>query len=252
MRYIWDQIDEYVESMQGIPLAGACIRIAAFFLRSWDVKTHKRVDRFVVNSRFVGGRVKKFYGRPSTVIHPPIRLERFAPLSNPGCPFFLVAGAMVSYKKFDLAIEACNLAGVKLIVAGSGPMEKQLREMAGPNTEFVIRPDDQTWIKLMSQAEAFLFPGIEDFGMTAIEAMASGTPVLAYGEGGALDFIIPGLSGEFFHEKTATSLAQVIKTFDKNNYDEKKLLDHSRNFGTQVFLDKMRIEIDKTIAGQRL
>ena len=159
------------------------------------------MDQFVANSSFVQQRVKKYYGRPSKVIPPPVAVDQFNAYDGPSAkePFFLAAGAFVSYKRFDLAIEACREAKVKLVIMGSGPQEQELRELAkGANVQFEIKPSGERWTELMGQAEALLFPGVEDFGITAIEAIAAGTPLIAYKAGGALDFVIPAKTGVFF------------------------------------------------------
>ncbi len=250
MRYIWDQIDEYTAAVSHIPGAKFLIHFIAMFLRRWDVKTSSRADRYVVNSSFVGERVKKLYKRSSIVVHPPVDIDRFN-ISDEKSDYYLVAGAMVSYKRFDLAIEACNALGVKLIVAGSGPMEGQLRKVAGNNVEFIISPSDRQWCDLMSKAKGFIFPGTEDFGITAIEALASGTPIIAYKEGGALDFVTEQ-TGVFFTEKKPSSLAEAIVNAEKKCFDPKLLRNFSKSFSKSIFIEKFTSQINETLKGDKL
>lgn len=253
MRYIWDQQDEYLAGVAGIPGAAAAIRAMTPALRRWDVRTAQadRVDHFVVNSSFVGERARSYYGRESTVVAPPIETDRFAPARPPGerDGYVLAAGAMVSYKRFDLAIEAAAKAGKRLIVAGSGPMLPALRRLAvGKTTEIIESPDDATFVRLMQNASAFLFPGVEDFGMTAVEALACGTPVLAYREGGARDIVREGETGSYFREQTAEVLAEALTAFRPERFDAEHMRAFAKGFGKAFFLDKMRNEIKRVLA----
>lgn len=253
MRYIWDQQDEYIQGVAHIPLAGSAIRSMTPRLRKWDVESAGRVDRFVVNSTFVGERCQNLYNRGSVVVHPPIETDRFIPMKKPHDVdrYLLAAGAFVSYKRFDLAISACEQLGRKLIIAGSGPMESQLRKLAGANTAFEISPTDARFTQLLAQADALLFPGVEDFGMVAVEAMAAGTPVIAFDKGGARDFIIEGRTGLFFRENTGKSLAATIKQFDIAAYDATILSNYAESYSKPHFLEKIKNEIDLLQQGER-
>jgi len=248
MRYIWDQQDEYIAGVAHIPGAAAAIRALTPSLRQWDVSSASRVDRFVANSSFVSERVRRLYAREAAVVHPPIATDRFRPFPGRG-GYFLAAGALVSYKRFDLAIAACQQAGKRLVIAGSGPMERTLRAQAGPTVDFVISPSDEVLGRLMGEAEALLFPGIEDFGMIAVEAMAAGTPVIAYGAGGARDFIVPGRTGVFFTEATATALAQRINEFSRDQFTAAALVEYAAGYGQEHFLKRMRAEIEALMVG---
>ena len=155
----------------------------------------------------------------------------------------LAAGAFVSYKRFDLAIAAAETLGRRLIVAGAGPMEAQLRRLAGSMTSFEIQPDDRRFAELLAGADALLFPGVEDFGLAAIEAMASGTPVIALAQGGAKDFVLPGETGEFFGEPTVEALTDVLRRFDPSRFDASSLARYAARYGRTPFLDKIRSEI---------
>jgi glycosyltransferase involved in cell wall biosynthesis len=246
MRYVWDQRDEYLGKLRRIPVIGLLIEFASTTLRMWDTVTSSRVSQFVANSRFVKRRVERYYGKSSVVIHPPIDIERFRPKSKSVVKgdYFLAAGAFVGYKRFDLAIEACKQAGKKLVIAGSGPDLKKLQSLAGPNVEFEVSPSDDRWVELLQKAKALIFPGVEDFGMIAIESMAAGTPVIALKAGGALDFIVEETSGIYFDSLSADSLAKAFQRFDKIDWSSDALIRHSTSFSYQEFLTKMREQLE--------
>jgi glycosyltransferase involved in cell wall biosynthesis len=248
MRYIWDQQAEYIAGVQHIPGAAAAIHALTPRLRRWDINSARRVDRFVANSSFVADRVKHLYGREAGVVHPPIELSRFSPVpqAQRRGGYLLAAGALVSYKRFDLAIAACSALGRRLIIAGSGPMESALRAQAQglrAQVEFIISPDDQRFVALLGHADALLFPGVEDFGMIAIEAMASGTPVIALHAGGALDFIKPDVTGLFFAASNAASLAATISAFVPSRFAPDALAAYAKGYGRAAFLAQMETEI---------
>jgi glycosyltransferase involved in cell wall biosynthesis len=249
MRYLWDQREEYLAPLGKIPLARAAVGLLGERLRLWDTVSAARVDRFVVNSSFVGARVERYYRRESVVIPPPIDVRAFTPggASQQQGGYFLAAGAFVPYKRFDLAILAAQQAGVRLIIAGSGPEEKRLRALAGPSTTFEISPDHTRWSELLRGARALLFPQVEDFGMVAIEAMASGTPVIAYRDGGALDFIKEGRTGVFFDHPDPSTLARELSGFNDGRFDIASLRAYAEEYDTPRFLDRMRHEIQQTL-----
>lgn len=246
MRYIWDQRAEYLGWTRKIPLVSFLVSLVSTFLRAWDVTSSARVDLFVANSTFVQKRIKKYYGRRSLVIPPPTDVSRFTskPDEN-NQDYFLVAGAFVSYKRFDLAIRACEHLGKKLIVAGQGPELARLRQLAGAHTTIINAPSDEQWTKLFAGAKAFIFPGVEDFGITAIEAMASGKPVIALKRGGALDFVIEGQTGLFFSEATVASLAKSLEQSQTMAWDETKIRDFALKFSRENFISKMRVTLDE-------
>ena len=243
MRYIWDQRDEYLGRIRRVPILGFFVEALSSMLRIWDMVSSTRVDLFVANSSFVKERVRKFYGRHSIVIPPPVDVSRFSSkgISMEKQDYLLAAGALVRYKRFDLAIKACEALGKKLVVAGDGPDLGYLKSIAGPNTKFIENPDNETWVKLMREARALLFPGVEDFGITAIEAMAAGTPVIAQRRGGALDFIVEGETGVFFDEASVDSLMEAIKKSGSVNWNGDFLNEFAEKFSLDVFLAKMQI-----------
>ena len=182
------------------------------------------------------------------MIHPPIDINKFKPTSTVEKPgYFLAAGAFVSYKRFDIAIEACRKAQKKLIIAGSGPLESKIKNLAGPNVEVIVSPNQRQWVELMQKADALLFPGVEDFGMTPVEAMASGTPVIAYKAGGALDYIEEGHTGLFFDLPNADSLATVLKDFNPDNFKQTALMEFAGQFSRSSFISKIQTAISESV-----
>jgi glycosyltransferase involved in cell wall biosynthesis len=252
MRYVWDQRSEYIDRLPPIPFLKSTIHVLSKSLRQWDVVSSQRVDRFIANSRFVRERVRRFYGRDSEVVYPPVDVERFAAgVQAPSVrDYYLVAGAAVSYKRFDLAVAACQKLGRKLVVAGDGPEWNALRRQAKGTVEFVRNPDDQTWTQLMRGAKALLFPGVEDFGITGVEAIASGTPVIALKAGGALDFVSPGQSGVFFDIPESDALVAAIKSFEGGfQLDHQAMLSHARKFSVESFQAAIRRQVEELMAG---
>ena len=220
MRYVWDMYHEYRKGMN--PLARAVFSLASHYVRQWDVTTAARVDHFVANSQYVAGRIRKYYRRESTVIHPPVDVTA-GYLADRTDDYYLVVSRLVPYKRVDLAIEACNRLGRRLRVVGAGPEEKHLRRLAGPTIEFAGKLDDQRLRECYARSRALLFPAEEDFGIVPVEAQSFGRPVIAYGRGGALETVI-GLdeggdpraaTGIFFDQQTAESLAGAIGRFEE-------------------------------------
>jgi glycosyltransferase involved in cell wall biosynthesis len=211
MRYAWDQAYQYF----GGGLKEFLVSPFLHYLRMWDVTSSARVDHFIANSRFVSQRIEKYYRRPSDVVNPFVDLERFKPAHGEKGDYYLLVSAFAPYKRVDLAIEACEKLGKRLLIVGGGQQEKTLKRMGGKWTQFLGNLPDDFLPDLFAGAKALLFPGVEDFGITPLEAMASGTPVIALGAGGALETIEEGKTGLFFYEQTAEALIQAIQTFEK-------------------------------------
>ncbi|MCB9228404.1 MAG: glycosyltransferase [Deltaproteobacteria bacterium] len=251
MRYIWDQKSEYLKQMQGIPFASLLFHLLGSRLRIWDQVSSHRVDQFIANSAFVAKRVKKYYGADSQVIHPPVDTEFFHPPENPDSHsrnYFLAAGALVSYKGFGRVIHACEQAGQQLIIAGAGPELKRLQKISGKHTQFIVSPDNESLRKLFQGAKALLFPGVEDFGMVAIEAMACGTPVIALRQGGSLDFIEEGLSGEFVDTTEIPDWVQALRNFGPEKYDASTIRKFSETFHHHIFIKKFRESVQQLLS----
>ncbi len=235
MRWCW-AYDEYVEREQLGKVARRVLPLLITGLRVWDQTSAMRVDHFIANSPVVAERIQKYYRRDAIVIPPPVEASRFIfdPTIQPE-DYFLVVSRLIPYKRIDLAIEACNRLQLPLVIIGSGRDEERLKKMAGPTIRFMGRLSDEEVLHYYAHCRALLFPGEEDFGITPLEAQASGRPVIAYGVGGVLASVIDGITGVFFHEQTAASLASVLATFDEHSFDTQVIRNHALEFDMPRF-----------------
>lgn len=243
--YYWSRYDEYMKHPGfGLfdPLARIGLRLLVAPLRHWDKKAAQRPDYILTNSTHIQAEVQKYYGRKSTVIHPPVYFERFTKRLLPAAKRrgYLVSGRQTPYKRFDLAILACNQLRLPLTVIGDGPDNKRLRAMAGPTVTFLGRVSDQVLEEEFGQATALLFPGLDDFGITAVEALAAGTPVIAYEAGGALDYIRPGTSGSYFKPQTVEALVQALQEFELAKPNPKDCRAIAQDFSKEYFQARMK------------
>lgn len=249
MRYVWELYEEYFGKHRVGAFKRAIIAFFADYLRIWDVASADRVDYFIANSRHVARRIAKHYNREAVVIHPPVDTDRFS-VGQPE-DFYLVVSALAPYKRIDLAVAACVKLDRKLIVVGTGQDDKQLRSLANKNTEFLGWQDDETIADLYQRCRAFLFPGEEDFGITPVEAQASGRPVIAYGKGGALETIRSPKdeqpTGLFFDEQTVDGLSKAIIEFEKNEnlFEPQSIREHALSFDRRVFHEKMKDHVEE-------
>ena len=217
-------------------------------LIAWDRIAAQRPTAFVANSRNVADRILRYYGRDSEVLHCPVDVDRFTLGSGAG-DYFLVASRLLPYKRIDLAIRAAQLAGVKLLVAGTGPAERALRELARDTTTTMLGyVDDARMNALVGNARAAILPGEEDFGLVPLEAAAAGRPTLAYRGGGALETIVDMKTGTFFDEATPDSLAQALHRFDPAAYDPQLLRAHAETFAPARFIERLRAIVDRVRA----
>lgn len=242
MRYAWDQREQYLENTKGIKRK--LIKFLLHYMRMWDYISANRVDYFIANSTEVQKRIKKHYGRDSIVINPPVRCKLFDISQNDG-DYYLVLSRLVKYKRYDLAVKACNELNKKLVIIGEGPEKEKLQSIANENVTFLGRQPDEVVKKYMSECKALIFPGKEDFGIVPVEAQASGRPVIAFGEGGVLDSVIPNKTGVFFYEQTVESLKEAIKKFENMKFDKNEIRKHALEFDESIFQQKMKQYIEK-------
>lgn len=243
MRYAWDLHFQYLHDsgFKGLKLWYA--KYVLHKVRQWDLLNSNRTDYFIANSRYIKNRIQKVYRRDSRVVYPPIDTLRFDLEVNKK-DYYFAASRLVPYKKMDLIVKAFNLMkDKKLIVAGTGPQLKQLREMAGQNIDLRGFVKDDELRSLMREAKAFVFAAEEDFGIVPVEAQACGTPVVAYGKGGALETVIEGETGVFFDEQTDKSLVEAIDRFEMIHFDPARIKRNADRFAVDRFSDEMKIVV---------
>ena len=243
--FYWRHYKQYIETPGfGIfdPLARLGLKILIKPLRKKDLRAAKKVDLFIANSTHIQRDIKKYYGKGSVVIHPPVKVDRFKNIQKLNRKGFVTVGRQTGYKKTDLIIQACNQLGLNLTVVGNGPEHKKLVKLAGKTIKFDTTASDKDVQNYLASAEAFIFAAEEDFGITPVEAMAAGTPVIAYKAGGALDYIIPGKTGEFFTEQNLQSLVRCLNNFDHNQFNSSTIVKQSMNFQSNRF-DEQLIEV---------
>ncbi|WP_123025918.1 glycosyltransferase, partial [Mycolicibacterium stellerae] len=230
----------------GAAVLGGLARLA----RKGEIAAAPKLRTIVANSTAVAQRISQWWDREAVVVHPPVDTVGFAP--DPSVTrenFYLLAGRLVPYKRPDLAIAAANKAGVELVVAGDGRAMKQCREIAGPRTTFLGRVPHDELVNLHRRARALLMPGVEDFGIVPVESMATGTPVIALGEGGAVDSVVPGLSGELVtpgdDEAVIDGFASAIDSFAPSDYDRAEIRRWAERFSRANFRAHMQLVVDE-------
>lgn len=233
IRYAWDLTHQYLEGVGGLQKAVA--RACLHYLRNWDIASLGRVDHFATISHAMARRIKKVYNRDSVVIYPPVNVEAI-PFCDTKEEYYLTVSRMVPYKKIDLIVEAfSHLPHHKLIVVGEGPEKKRIQALAGKNVELLGWRSDAEVRELMRKAKGFIFAADEDFGIVVVEAQAAGTPVIAFGKGGALETVVAGETGLFFYEQTMKSLCETICAFEKRAFDPQRIRSHAERFNEERF-----------------
>ncbi|MCO6564918.1 MAG: glycosyltransferase [Apibacter sp.] len=240
-RYAWDLYQHYLlESGLNQGLKGLYAKYILHKFRIWDVISSNRVDYFIANSNNIAKRIKKIYNKDSEVIYPPIDTEFFSYYDQKS-EFYLAASRMVPYKKMDLIVETFNtMPDKKLIVIGDGPDFKKIASIAKDNIELKGFVSNETLKFYLQRAKGFIFAADEDFGILPVEAQACGTPVIALGKGGALETIIPGVTGVFFKKHSVKSLKAALEEFSKIEFNYKKIRDHALNFSKEKFKNKIK------------
>lgn len=239
MRYAWDYTHEYTAHMSAF-MRWATAEVLSE-IRMWDYRTSSRPNKIIANSRHVQKRIAKYWRKESEVIYPPVEVKAFTPTDSHE-DYFLIVSALTPFKKIDLAVRAFNKVGRKLVIIGEGAQRKALEMLAKPNIEFLGRKSDSVVREYMQNCRALIFPGEEDFGITPVEAMAAGKPVLAYGKGGVTESVEAGVSGEFFAEPTEASLLGGLTQLmvNEKHYDFKRIRKIAERFDESVFEQKMR------------
>lgn len=234
IRYIWSSADSYIaETGYPASLKWVFKKMLGSFRRK-DLRAARGVDEFIANSEYVAKRIKKYYGRRSTVVYPPVDLAQFAPSRKRG-DYYFVASRLVPYKRTDLAIQTANKLKRPLKIMGSGVDRERLEQLAGPTVEFTGRVSDRQRQKLFAEAKAVLNPQDEDFGITIVEALASGTPVIAYDHGGAPEILEQGKYGVLFKPQSPAALAAAIRRFERREFSPNMLRARSQEFSEATF-----------------
>ena len=247
MRYVWDGEDDYAVS----PLKRLAMRVLRPRMQRWDCETSKRVSYFIANSRFVRERIRTYYGRDAEVIHPPIDTQFYtASTASPREDFYVAAGALVPYKRFDLAVEAFNKLGRKLVIAGAGPELKRLRNMARSNIDIRGWVTNEELRRLFRSAKGLVFAAREDFGMVAVEAQACGCPVIAFGAGGSSDIVQDGMNGILFAEQHADDIVRTVRRFESMAWPVEQVRCQVETFSSEAFQTKIRKFIAERTAGK--
>jgi len=246
IRYAWDDSHKYIEEFGYSVGIKKIIPFFMNYIRIWDEKASKRVDKFIANSNFVSQRIKKYYRRESEVIHPPVKSNLFYLADKIG-DYFLLVGRFLPYKRFDLAIDAFNELGFPLKIIGDGPDRKRLEKKSNENIEFIGLVPDSKLKDYYAHCKAFIFPQEEDFGITAVEAMAAGRPVIAYKGGGALEIIQQGITGLFFEKQTSEDLIKVLRNFNESDFDPETIRKIAMEFDEENFKEKIKKFINQSI-----
>lgn len=246
IRYYWSHYKQYKKD-PGLGklnfIAKLLIPIMVDPLRRRDYRAAQKVDYFIGNSDEVVRRIRKYYRRKAVTINPPVDAALFSAKKLPKKEGFIIAGRQTPYKRFDLAIQACNELELPLTVIGNGSEHERLKEIAGPTIKMLSDVDDKQLVKEFQKAQTFIFPTEEDFGIVPIEAMAAGCSVIAYAKGGVKDWMIEGKTGEVFHTQSVNSLKKVLLDFKPKKYKTKTLQDHAETFNP----DRFRLEIKEFV-----
>jgi len=236
-RYVWSFDDYAAREGLGAVARGLLTPLLAY-LRRWDFAAAQRVNQFIAISTEVQRRIKHCYQRDSVIIYPPVALQRFTPAPTVE-DYFLSVGRLIPYKRVDLAVQACSALGLPLRVGGAGRDHARLEKLAGPTVRLVGRVPDSDLPTLMARCRAFIFPGLEDFGITPVQALAAGRPVIAYAGGGALDIVQDGVNGVLFHEQTVEALCAALKRFETIRFDPQVVRRSAEKFDVGVFKERI-------------
>ena len=249
MRYVWDRYDDYFGPGRVGPLGRLLIPPIAARLRAWDVASARRVHHFAANSAYVGDRIRRYYGRDAEVIAPPVDTDFFTPGPDEAGSYDLVVSALAPYKRLELALDAYRGSGWPLRVVGIGPEDARLRRLAPREVEFLGHLSDGELREQYRGCRAVLMPGVEDFGIVPLEAMACGRPAVVYGEGGGPESVEPGRTGLVFTEPTAQALREAVATLSSQPFDRLTLRSRAEAHRREVFESRVRDFVDRALAG---
>ena len=247
MRYIWSHYNDYFGDHKVGLLKRLTLPAVRDYLCDWDLSSNQRVDRFAANSRNVADRIRKFYGRDSEVIYPPVDVEFYTPEHSDRGPFFLIVSALVPYKRLEIAVDAFNRNGKTLVIVGTGPEYRSLKKNSQPNIQFAGRVEAHELRELYRKAAALLQPGEEDFGINVVESLACHCPVVAYNRGGASETVVEGETGIFFNDLTAQSLAEAVDKISSIRFNKPLMRETAQRFSAARFKEEFqRLIADKT------
>lgn len=250
MRYAWDDCQKYAQDFNMLKLFKKIVPFAMNYVRLWDKVSADRVDLFLANSNFIAKRIRKYYRKEATVIHPPVSVDRFyTAKKNKG--YYLMVGRLIAYKKHDIAIEAFNKLGFPLKIIGRGPEMKRLQKMAGPNIEFLGRVSDEKLPEYYAECKAFIFPQEEDFGIVAIEALASGRPLVAFRGGDIPEHLEDGKMGVFFDKQTSEDIVEAVGRMKNMDFDPEYIRSKVIGFNKEVFKEKITKYVEESMAKHR-
>ncbi len=252
MRYVWQAFEDYFGGTRYRFPESWLLPHVATWLRTWDVVTANRVDHYIANSRNVAARIAHYYGREASVVHPWVDTVAFTP--DPATPrddFYLIVSALVPYKRLELAIAATGQMGRRLVIVGSGVERRRLERLAHKGVTFLGWREQPALVDLLRRARALLFPGEEDFGIVPLEAMACGTPVVAYGAGGVLETVTPGETGLFFEEQSTGALVQALERLDRTDLSPAAARRRAEQFSRENFRLRINEEIAAALAAVR-
>lgn len=248
MRYAWDDCQKYTQDFGFPSLIKRLVPLFMSPIRLWDKASADRVDRYLANSQFVAKRIKKYYRKDALVIHPPVNVNTFY-IARPEerKEYFLMVGRLIAYKRHDIAIEAFNRLKLPLKIIGRGPEMKRLQKLAGPTIEFLGRVPEEELPKYYAECRGFVFPQEEDFGIVAIEAMASGRPIIAYRGGDIVEHLEEGKMGVYFNEQTAEAIEQAVIGFDAGLYDPGYIRERALHFDKEQFKATIQDYVTKAL-----
>ena len=251
MRYVWDLYHTYLDNTKLSRFSGRVFRLTAHYLRQWDFAAAQRVDKFLAISETVRRRIKHTYGRDAPVVYPPVDTRFFTPEPEAQRGYYLVVSRLVPYKRVDLAVECFKYRTEQLLIVGEGPLLPRLRRQAGRGTEFLGAVSDEELRTLYQNCRALVFPGEEDFGLTPVECMACGRPVVAFNRGGAAETVVDGETGVLFDEQSAPALDMALDRLEQGNWGWEACRQRARGFDQEIFLAKIRAAVEYLLGQAR-